>query len=414
MKFHSRWKTALFVVLLLVAGSVYASVPVFPRLMGMNIGKKNYDDPAYIRDLARLNIVVLGFYRGWNPKNRHEPIRTAVSDLKRLNPNILVGQYTVLNETYDDPANTATADVREKIYESDWWLRNARGSKVQWTRIYGAWEVNMTGWARPDSQGRRYPEWLAAREYNLFFQDPSVFDIWYVDNVMTRPRVRADWDLDGIDDKADDPRILAAHRNAYRELWRNIRNARPDVLIVGNADGDLSEREFRGELSGAFLEGLIGKSWSIESRQGWDAMMRRYRTTRQNLREPRIVGFNVWGDLNDYRTFRYAFASCLMDDGYFSYTDETTGYSSVPWFDEYDLRLGQAVTAPPTRAWQRGVWRRDFERGVVLVNPTNSIVEVLLERQFRRLSGNQDPRVNSGEFVRKLVLPPRDGILLER
>ena len=41
--------------------------PSFPRLMGMNIGAKNYDDPAYQRQLARLDVVILGFYQGWKP-----------------------------------------------------------------------------------------------------------------------------------------------------------------------------------------------------------------------------------------------------------------------------------------------------------------------------------------------------------
>lgn len=35
----------------------------FPRLAGMNIGEKNYDDQAYQRDLAKLDLVILGFYK---------------------------------------------------------------------------------------------------------------------------------------------------------------------------------------------------------------------------------------------------------------------------------------------------------------------------------------------------------------
>ena len=49
-------------------------------------------------------------------------------------------------------------------------------------------------------------------------------------------------------------------------------------------------------------------------------------------------------------------------------------YSSVVWFDEYDFKLGAAISNPPVVAWKGGVWRRDFERGIVLVNPTTQPV----------------------------------------
>jgi hypothetical protein len=41
--------------------------PTFPRLMGMNIGRKHYDDTEYQRQLARLDVVVLGLHKGWKP-----------------------------------------------------------------------------------------------------------------------------------------------------------------------------------------------------------------------------------------------------------------------------------------------------------------------------------------------------------
>ena len=42
---------------------------------------------------------------------------------------------------------------------------------------------------------------------------------------------------------------------------------------MGNTDGDLSEPEYAGQLEGAFLEGLMGKSWSIETWGGWSKVM---------------------------------------------------------------------------------------------------------------------------------------------
>ena len=136
----------------------------FPRLMGMNIGAKNYEDPGYQRDLSRLDVVILGFYRGWQPAGyaptATDAIRKAVKALKAQNPKILVGNYTILGEAYDDPQDAASVDLRDKLNASGWWLLNGARKKVQWTSAYSAWDVNFTAWTRPDSRGRRWPEWL--------------------------------------------------------------------------------------------------------------------------------------------------------------------------------------------------------------------------------------------------------------
>jgi hypothetical protein len=60
------------------------------------------------------------------------------------------------------------------------------------------------------------------------------------------------------------------------------------------------------------------------------------------------------------------------------------------------------------------VWRRDFEHGVVLVNPGNAARTVEVEPGLRRLAGNQDRAVNDGAAVSRLRLPPKDGIVLRR
>lgn len=133
-----------------------------------------------------------------------------------------------------------------------------------------------------------------------------------------------------------------------------------------------------------------------------------------NTRAPHLIGFNVHGKTNDYRFFRYAFSSCLLGDGFFCFTDDAKGYSSVSWFDEFDFKLGAAISMPSTAEWTNGVWRRDFERGIALVNPTKRRLTVELEPGFRRLPGNQDPAANDGNPVASITLEAKDGIILCR
>ena len=401
-----------------VGGANRAATASFPRLMGMNIGAKNYEDAAYQRDISRLDVVLLGFYRGWLPPgyaaNSTLAMRKAVRAIKARNPGILVGQYTVLNEAYDNPNDAATADLREKLTANKWWLLNAAGRKVQWTTDYSAWETNFTTWTRPDAGDRRWPQWLAERNYAVFFRDIPEFDIVYFDNVMANSRVRGDWNLAGRDADPADPGIVAAHRAGHLEHWNHMRKLMPGALLIGNTDNDLANEQWRDQLNGGFLEGLMGERWSIEKREGWNAMMERYRAVLQYTRQPKIVGFNVSGAVDDYRFFRYAYTSCLLDDGYFSFTDTSRGFSSVAWFDEYEYKLGNALSAPPNAAWDEGIWRRDFQNGVVLVNPTTGTRTVNVEPGLRRLAGKQDPGVNNGSAVGQLTLRPKDGIVLRR
>jgi hypothetical protein len=383
----------------------------FPRLMGMNIGAKNYDDPAYQRQLARLDVVILGFYKGWKPGYGMAKV---VRNLKELSGGkILVGQYTILNECGDDPKNSATLDVQTKLNDMDWWARKADGSRVQWTAQYRSWDINFTAGSRPDAIGQRFPQWLAERDDRVFFK-PVPFDLWYCDNVFFRPRVTADWNHVGADGDPKSPAVAAAYRAGHRAEWDHIRRIHPGLLLMGNTDGDLSESEYAGQLESAFLEGLMSKSWSIETWGGWSKVMSRYHAAMANTRSPHIVGFNVHGDPTDYRFFRYAYASCLLDDGYFCFTAKDKEYSSVTWFDEFDSKLGAAVTQPPTGPWQSGVWRRDFEHGIALVNPAKEAVTLTLDPGFCRLKEKQDPATNDGSPATSIMLPARDGIILSR
>lgn len=415
MKIARRWTVVSALLAALVVAPLSAGAergPGHARLMGMNIGAKNYQEPAYIEAMSRLDLVVLGFYPGWRGDRDGEKIGAVVRQLKSRNPDILVGQYTILNESTDDlQKGAANRDRIDKLNAQDWWLRSADGGKAAWSRQYSAFDINSTEWARPDANGDRYPQWIAKRDYRRYFQNVP-FDVWYLDNVMEHSRVaKADWRRDGRDVSSTDPDVQAAYRRGQAAEWAAIRKLAPDILLIGNVDSDLSMPEYRGQLNGAFLEGLMGKSWSLE-RRGWRVMMQRYLDIKANLRPPAIVGFNVAGDPRDYRFFRYAFCSSLMGDGYFSFTDTKDGYSSVSWFDEYDVPLGKAVDPPQRQPKAGGVYQRRYEQALVLVNPDGQPRQVDVGPGWKHVDGQQDSAVNNGKPVRQLTLAPRDGVVL--
>jgi len=399
-----------------VVGGTFVRPAGAAPLLGMNIGAKNYDDPAYQAKLARLDTAILGFYPGWRGDTNGSIIRKAVQQMKALNPNLKVGQYTILNEQVDDPAKTSNTDVITKLDQMNWWLRDAAtGAKTQWTASYDAYDINFTTWSHADSNGERYPQWLARRNFNRYFSPVPEIDVWYYDNVMKYSRVsQANWRLDGSNISSQESTVAASYRTGQAAYWAAAAALAPGRIHMGNTDNELSYPEYKGKLSAAFLEGLMGKSYSVEAWGGWTAMMQRYFNTMANLKSPALLGFNVHGSPTDYRFFRYAFTSCLMGNGQFSFTDAVAGYSSVPWFDEYEVALGAAIDAPTLTAWSNGVHRRRFEKAMVLVNPNADARSVQIEPGWRRLLARQDPVANDGTPVTYLTLGPKEGLVLVR
>ena len=87
----------------------------------------------------------------------------------------------------------------------------------------------------------------------------------------------ADWKRVGSNQSRDNTEVQTAQRAGQVAYWNAIKAHRPSLKIVGNVEGDLSQPEYREKLNGAFLEGAMGVSYSVETWAGWDAMMARVR-----------------------------------------------------------------------------------------------------------------------------------------
>lgn len=97
-------KISLMVAGALIAGGMSMNASAYthdyPRFMGMVIGNKAYDNWTLQQQISRMDVAILGFYPGWKSGysyGGYTGIRAAVKALKAKNPNLLVGQYTVLN-----------------------------------------------------------------------------------------------------------------------------------------------------------------------------------------------------------------------------------------------------------------------------------------------------------------------------
>ncbi len=377
----------------------------FPRLAAIDYSGK-LTEPGVAERLARFDLVILG---------AAEPIPQFTSELKRKRPDILIGLYTVLNEARRTTHTRLLQERLKKIEDENWWLRDMRGNQLRWTAEFDTWEVNVSEWAKPDAEGKRYPEWVAELWYRHLFRNSGEVDIWFFDNVFLKQRIRsADWKRMGQDQSGEDPEIKASFRRAQRLEVDSARKLSSSLVMMGNTDNDLGSPEYKKMLDGAQIECILGKSWSIEKRLGWHEMMKYYAQVSEHIRNPNALIFGVClNDFRDYRELRYAFASALMGNGYFQIADQTATYREQPWYDEFSIRLGRALEGPFPVANSGGGYRRKFERGVAFVNPSTQPVEFEVGGGYRRIFGKQDPSTNSGQPVGdKIVVPPRDGIVL--
>jgi len=390
----------------------------FPRLAGYMIGNpQNYWDASYQKDLASLDISIITSFPGWGGSKGYNTEK-AVKAIKSFNPKTKVVVY-IIPEAFKYPVPTAWPGLQQKLDSEGWWLSNNKSviSRILSDFGHDTYVLNMSTWAKPDSSGQRLNQWFAS--YMVDHQaapSPSI-DGLFTDNVFWKPRRDGDWNMDGKVDSQNDAAIQAGYRAGFAQYLETLRKKMPGKLQLANiADWGVpkaSTPEYKDKWDGGVIEGLIGKSYSVEN-QGWAQMMTHYRKTMAQFPASNYAMFHMDGKPTDYQTFRYGLASCLMDNAYFAYNDEVA-YSGVPHFDEYDVDLGAAVSKPSTSAWQQGVYRRDFENGIALVNPKgNGAKDVTLEGDFVAIKGTQAPSVNSGKTVRTVHLNDRDGIILMR
>jgi hypothetical protein len=397
--------------------------PRYPRIATVQIGASpKLVDPERLTIIKKADVAILGMFPGWGPFDGMT-MADVVNELRAANPKIVVAPYSNVTETND----RKPPGVRDKVSaevgpngRGDWYLRNSSGDITNhWP---GNNSINHSNWVTPDSNGRRFPEWYA--EYvNRELVSEANFNAVYSDVMTTRAIETADWNGDGKDDVKDSEVAKQAvweGHVAYMNKWAKLR---PNFIRCANvADWYHPNPEravpksYEQLIECGLIEGVIGHTWSIEGWGGWNAMMNRYRGVISALRLPKIAILNVRAAATDYQTVRYGLASALMDNGY--YAVDPAGepdFSWQYWYDEFDIDLGYPVEAPQRSPWSNGVYRREFDNGLVIVNPRgNGDRTVAVGAGWRKFRGTQDPVHNDGSLVNDLRISDADGIILIR
>ena len=205
-----------------------------------------------------------------------------------------------------------------------------------------------------------------------------------------------------------------------------------DVWMVANG-----HQEKYSTYNGKMVENLRQWEWERDfgRLQDWD----------EQSKEPKIN--MVVKQFNEpisgaYKALRWGLGATLLTDAYYEIANNA--YVDTWWLDEFavDLTTGEAITPTPGNSWAgKGylggpldsaytldltdiyhpfdVWRRDFENGIVLVNPNYysgnpnlASITIDLETEYRKIRGTQDSTVNDGSTITNVTLSYRDAIIL--
>jgi hypothetical protein len=400
--------------------------PPYPRLGGYPIGSpQSYGDPAFLAVAPRYHVVIVSNWPGFsNNGMTMAQVFGAVKSKSTVGTKLF--SYINVNET--EPYDEKT--LLDEVTSEHWYLypQGTSGTPVPST-FAGATEVNSTTFTKPDATGKNWLQWYDHYRYGSFVAGDSMDgpnpygDGFFTDNVFWMPQVDGDWNLDGTTDSHTDPTVQGWYRAGYQAHFAYLQQIWPGSTQLGNvAEWGQSTSTlgvYDQMIPGGVLEGYLGDTWSFETWGGFDVMMAAYAKTMDALAPPKL---GIVGDdqaTTDYRGMRYGLAATLMDDGYYYHSAGGSYSYQLAWYDEFDSSLGHpsatAQGARQTGPWKQGVWRRDFDDGIVLVNPKgNGAQTVSLGGTFTKLKGTQDPSVNDGSTVTSVTLTDRDGIILKR
>jgi hypothetical protein len=155
---------------------------------------------------------------------------------------------------------------------------------------------------------------------------------------------------------------------------------------------------------GAFVEGFAGTGFAVSD---WQA-------STNELLELSSLGRimilqNYLSSISDVATRMYYLGNYLLVKGHQTYLDYFA-VGPLEWYPEWAVDLGTPTTASTTNVADLasgGVYRRDFQRGSVFVNPTSSPVTVSLGATFQQVvpSGG-GPVDTSGAAPGTLTMKP--------
>lgn len=357
--------------------------------------------------LARWDIVILGVEHQYlNP------------DLLRLmrekNPDLIVLAYIPSEEI---PLKYETlADVNNPHYQllhgvaDGWWLTDDAGKRL------GTWPgtamLNVTDGA-PFVNGKRWNTYLPQFVHDTVMSTGFWDGIFY-DNVW--PDIS--WLNNGVLDINGNGSVPAAAdidrawQQGMATLLATSRALEGEgAIIIGNGGGQYYQS----------LNGRLIEDFPSAADGGWPGATEIYLDVLERAAQPAVLivnGKSSTATADDKQGMRYTLATTLLGNGFASFDKGQQEHAALWYFDEYRAYLGQPigrpvnVDRPKDGELRPGVWRRDFQNGIVLVNSSDVARTIPLYDGYEQIAALRKATNAPPALVTSVRLAPADGILL--
>jgi Hypothetical glycosyl hydrolase family 15/FG-GAP-like repeat len=365
-----------------------------------------------VKELAKWDVLILDME---NQLNNPEKLR----EIRRLNPNVVILAYVPAEEITYDHAHRNFIKLRGEqasYVPESWYLHNFQGQRVRFWP--GADVMNVTDHTSMKNN-QRWNTYLASFVKNRILATGLWDGIFYDNTSATISWVdQGNIDLNNDRRKDTNAYVDAQWKAGTMKLLKLTREANPNHIIIGNSASDL---DFQKYLNGRMFE-TFPTPWEFNGQ--WDSVTDLYlnKFPARSL-DPQIYVINTntdnTGVMDNYRKMRFGLASTLLGHGYYSFDFGDKSHTQTWWYDEYESFLGKAQSSAynlldrEDPKIKKGLWRRDFEKAIVIVNSTlEEQTHVFSKESFEKLAGSQDRRVNNGSKINWLKIAPEDGVIL--
>ncbi len=365
-----------------------------------------------VRELAKWDVLILDME---NQVNNPEKL----TEIRKLNPNVVILAYVPAEEIAYDNINCECTQLRKQLAEhspENWYLHDSRGNRLSF------WEKSSVMNISDEAQlkdGKRWNTFLADFVKTKILST-NFWDGIYYDNVSHNMSWLNNGDIDLNNDGRRDSAscVDSKWKSGMIKLLRLTREDNKNYIIVGNSASDLDFHEY---LNGRMFENFP-TPWELDGK--WDSVSDLYlnKFPERSL-NPHLYVINSntdnTGVMDNYRKMRFGLTTTLLGEGYYSFDFGDQSHTQTWWYDEYESFLGKVQSEPynlldsNNQTIKSGLWRRDFENGIVIVNSTDrEQTHVFFGESFEKINGNQDRRINNGSKINWLRIAPQDGIVL--
>lgn len=394
-------------IFLFFPNNASAATDGYPKLANYYIAWDIQTDTD-ISNLAKWDLVIL------SPQSL-ERNPEVIKKLRQKNSKIKILVYMPIQEmTHDQNLLNETPywnEVYQTVNQNNWWLKRTDG---QYANFWpNNWFINASSLA-PKTNSQNWADYLPELIYNKYLKD-NVWDGVFYDNVWYGLSwLKQPIDINGDGTAESDQVIDEAWRSGLSQIITKTRNLAPTKMIFANANTNYYNN---------LLNGRMQENFPAQNEGGWTGSMTNYIGSNFAYTPKGFIinaTTNNTGENNDYQNFRFNMTSALMGDGYFSFDYGDLGHDKLWWYDEYNYFLGQPkseaknVLDSKSKDLKTGVWQRDFENALALVNSTNSSQKINFEAEYEKIKGTQDKSTNNGAVIKNVTISANDGVILLR